>query len=48
MDLFDASALGVYLHGLTGELASKDFTEYGVLATDLVNYIPKAISLIVE
>jgi NAD(P)H-hydrate epimerase len=42
MDLFDASTLGVYLHGLTGELASKDLTEYGVLATDLINYIPKA------
>ena len=45
-DLFDASALGVYLHGLTGELASKDLTEYGVLASDLVNYIPKAILLL--
>ena len=43
VNLFDASALGAYLHGLTGELASKDMTEYGVLATDLVNYIPKAI-----
>jgi len=42
MDLFDASTLGVYLHGLTGELASKELTEYGVLATDLINYIPKA------
>lgn len=47
-DLFDASALGVYLHGLTGELASKDLTEFGVLASDLVNNIPKAISLMFE
>ncbi|MBO6087728.1 NAD(P)H-hydrate dehydratase [bacterium] len=43
MDLFDASALSVYLHGLTGELASKDLTKYSVLATDQIKYIPNAI-----
>ena len=40
---FDAAALGVYLHGLVGEIAAKDLTEYGVLASDLVRYIPSAI-----
>lgn len=40
---FDAACLAVYLHGLTGELASKDLTEYSVLASDLINYIPNAI-----
>ena len=44
MNLFDASTLGVYLHGLAGELASKELTEYSVLATDIINYIPKAIT----
>lgn len=39
----DASILGVYLHGLCGELASKDLTEYCVLATDLIDYLPQAI-----
>lgn len=43
MSPLDASVLGVYLHGLTGELAAKDLTEYSVLATDLVRYIPFAI-----
>ncbi len=43
MNLFDASVLAVYLHGLAGELASKDLTEYGVLASDLLRYIPLAI-----
>lgn len=38
-----ASILAVHVHGLAGELASKDLTEYGVLATDQINYIPKAI-----
>ena len=40
---FEAAVLGVYLHGLTGEIASKDLTEYGVNASDLISYIPKAI-----
>lgn len=43
MNLFDASALGVYLHGLAGELAAKDLSEYGVLASDQLRYIPLAI-----
>jgi len=40
---FEACCLAVYLHGLAGELASKDLTEYSTLASDLINYIPKAI-----
>lgn len=44
---FDASCLAVYLHGLTGEFASKDMTEYSVLASDLLDYIPKAIKSII-
>ena len=43
MNLFDAAALGVYLHGLAGEIAAKDLSEYGVLATDTLKYIPFAI-----
>ena len=43
MEAFDAAALGVYLHGKAGELASEDLSEYSVLASDLLNYIPKAI-----
>ncbi len=43
MKYFDACKTAVYLHGLAGELASKDLTEYSVLASDLLNYIPWAI-----
>lgn len=43
MKYFDACKTAVYFHGLAGELASKDLTEYSVLASDLLNYIPKAI-----
>ena len=40
---FYAAKLGVYLHGLCGDIAKNDLTEYGVLASDLVRYIPNAI-----
>lgn len=44
---FEACCLAVYLHGLIGELASKDLTEYSTLASDLINYIPKAFKTII-
>lgn len=43
VEIFEACCLAVYLHGLAGELASKDLTEYSTLSSDLINYIPKAI-----
>ena len=43
MNSFDAAALGVYLHGLAGDLAKNDLTAYGVLASDTIRYIPYAI-----
>ena len=43
MDNFEAAKLGVYLHGKTGEIASGMLSEYSVLASDLLNYIPLAI-----
>ena len=43
MTTYDASKLGVYLHGLAGEIASKELSEYCVLASDLLKYIPLAI-----
>ena len=39
----DAAILAVYLHGLAGDLYSKDFSEYSMLASDLLNYIPLAL-----
>ena len=40
---FDAAKLGVYLHSRAGELASEDLTEYSVMASDILKYLPKAI-----
>lgn len=43
MNNFEACKLGVYLHARAGEIASKDLTEYSVLASDLIRYLPQAI-----
>jgi len=40
---FEAAILGAYLHGEAGRLASIDLSEYSVLASDLMRYIPKVI-----
>lgn len=41
MECTEAAAFGVYLHGLAGEHASKEFGENGVLATNLADSILK-------
>ena len=43
MSTFDAAKLGVYLHSRCGELASETLTEYSVMASDLVKYLPEVI-----
>ena len=48
LSIFDAAVLGVYLHGLCGELAALDLTEYSVLATDQIEYIPEAIKTLLR
>jgi NAD(P)H-hydrate epimerase len=39
----DAAILGVYIHGLAGDKAVVKTTEYGLLASDLIEAIPEAI-----
>lgn len=43
---FYAAKLGVYLHGLCGDMAKNDLTEYGVLAHDQIRYISNAVKTI--
>lgn len=46
-ELFEAAVLGVYLHGLAGDIAAKDLTKYSVMAEDLIECIPSAIKHII-
>ena len=38
----DAAKLGVYIHGLAGDIAAESFSEEAMIASDIVNAIPKA------
>ena len=42
---FEAAKSGVYLHGLAGDLAAKEKTQAGMLASDIIEKIPEAIKL---
>ncbi len=37
---------GVYIHGMAGDVAAEEVGERGVIASDLIGYIPKVIRLI--
>lgn len=43
-DVVEAVATSTYVFGLAGELAQNDANEYTITATDLINYLPKAIN----
>ena len=38
----DAAIIGVYIHGLAGDLAKDDKGEISLIASDIVEYLPKA------
>jgi ADP-dependent NAD(P)H-hydrate dehydratase len=40
---FEAAQLGVYLHGLAGDLARDQIGEVSLLATDLLDFLPPAL-----
>jgi hydroxyethylthiazole kinase-like uncharacterized protein yjeF len=37
-----AALLGVYIHGLAGDLAAEDLSQEALIATDVINYLGKA------
>ena len=47
LNLFESAKTGVYIHGLSGEIASKDLTKYCVLPEDVIDYIPMAVQSII-
>ena len=44
----EACVVGVYLHGLAGDLAAQELGEESLLASDIVNYLPKAFKRLKE
>jgi NAD(P)H-hydrate epimerase len=38
----EACMIGVYLHGLAGDLAAADLGEESLLASDIISYMPRA------
>jgi len=45
--VLESALAGVYLHGLCGDLAKKEKTEYGLIAGDILNKIPEALKTII-
>jgi len=43
MTPIDAARLGVYLHGLAGDLAAADTGQVALLASDLIDFLPYAV-----
>lgn len=39
---FDAARLGVYLHGLAGDLAAAQLSQEAMIASDLIKFLPEA------
>lgn len=45
LDGFNAAKYAVYLHGLAGDLAAKEKTQPGMIASDIIEKIPEAIKI---
>jgi NAD(P)H-hydrate epimerase len=41
-DVFGASQLGVYIHGLAGDIAANKKGELSMIASDIIEYLPDA------
>lgn len=46
LDTTLSAAVGVYLHGLSGDIAAEEIGEDSVMAGDIVKYLPAAIKII--
>lgn len=43
---YDAARLGVYVHGLAGDLAAAELGQVSLIASDLVRYLPQAFQAV--
>ncbi|MBR1688923.1 MAG: NAD(P)H-hydrate dehydratase [Prevotella sp.] len=44
----DAAIVGMYVHGLAGDLAIRDLGEESLIASDIINYLPRAFKRLQE
>lgn len=44
----EACILGVYLHGLAGDIAARELGKESLIASDIIDYLPKAFKLLEE
>jgi NAD(P)H-hydrate epimerase len=44
MDLYKAAVTGVFIHGKCGDLAASELGESSVIASDLIQYLPKVLT----
>jgi ADP-dependent NAD(P)H-hydrate dehydratase len=47
LEPFDAARLGVHVHGLAGDLAAEELGQVSMIASDLINFLPKAFRAVV-
>ncbi len=47
-EVVEAIKMGVFIHGLSGQLAKKELTTFSVSSEQIINYIPKAYSFLFE
>jgi len=47
LEPFDAARLGVHVHGLAGDLAAEQLGQVSLIASDLIDYLPKAFQAVV-
>jgi NAD(P)H-hydrate epimerase len=46
LSTFDAARLGVHVHGVAGDLAAAELGQVSLIASDLIEYLPKAFQAI--